>query len=380
MTRAAKNAPVQVIRRGQQVIDIPEEPGDEFELSRAIDELSEDGEAKVYIYRQRTHARDKVFVRDVPASEFRIPMLQESPFNGGKFRIQLRDAEGHLVKNELIEVEPVLRGEHDAPTSAAPATQGSDGLALIAAAMTTGFQEQGKAILQFGEMMLRQREPPKTLKDMMDEASVLKNLLAPVASPVPVADPLETVTKILGFVRENFPRGADGEGGERGGGTGPYDVLNTAAKELLPLISQFAQKGAAIPEGMAPDGTMLPAPVRAIVSTYGGGGREIQPTTEPPMNPIQAKVQQELGFLVKHAAKGSDPALYAAVVCDNAPPALLASFMSKVNWFDELCQYLPEARQYPQWFAALHEEINTYLTNENEPDDTGGHAAAPPGS
>jgi len=377
MTRAAKNVPVQVVRRGQQVIDIPEEPGDEFELSRAIEELSEDGEAKVYIYRQRTHARDKVFVRDVPASEFRIPMLQESPFNGGKFRVQLRDSTGQLVRNELIEVEPMLAGEHDAPTSAATATQGSDGLALIAAAMTTGFQEQGKAILQFGEMMLRQREPPKTLKDMMDEANVLKNLLAPVTAPVAPADPLDTVTKILGFVRENFPRGADGEGGgERG--TGPYDVLNTAAKELLPLISQFAQKGAAIPEGMAPDGTALPAPVRTIVSTH---PMQPNPTMEPPVSPIQAKVKQELGFLVKHAAKGSDPALYAAVVCDNAPRALLASFMGKPNWFDELCQYLPEARQYPQWFAALHEEIATYLTTENDGEDTGGdHAAAPPGS
>ncbi len=359
--------------RGRQlVVELPDDEEvlqDDSELLRVVEELQGIEDCSIRIDRQGEHGRDLTYIDDVPPENFSLKMLKFPPYNGGKFRIRPRRADGTFAKNVVVKVEPAPKAPEVAPAPVAGLpTISNDALAQ---AMVTGFGRIGDAMARLGELILQSRAntptpaPPQTMRDLLGDVQVLRELVMPRDS-----DPLGMLDKLLGVV-EKLPalRGGDGDGGG-GAPRSEMDVLyelvrNYAPKILEAVGSQANQQPAPVPRiaplpaDRAHTPTLQPRPTVAPIQ---------QPPQGTPVNPAQMGI----AFLVDQARRGNNPEPYAVMVLDNVPAAVVDRYVNDENWFAELEKLSPAVAPHREWFERLRGHVAEYLTNDGDGEDTGG--------
>ena len=354
-----KGRVIEVIETGDGTLSPEEIEPDDLELEIAKGEFAGVEGASVTIYRQGIHGRDLTFIDTIPPSNFTMAMLKHPPYNGGKFRVMMRDSHGTVRLNRVEQVEP-------APKEATPVNgvpQSAISGELLGKAMIDGFGRVGDAIARLGELIVMQANrtpvaPPeqKSLMDLLGDVKALRELINPVS-----VDPLDQLSKVVGVVREMRGGGDDDDRPARGSAS-EMDVLLETARAILPALAQHAQQGQA--QQHPP---MIPAP---------------QPTMRPPVPPQPTGVPQVqfdptdmmLKFLVQQAANNNDPGAYAVMVLDNVPPEIVDQYMNRADWFDELVKRAPEAANHRLWFERLHAAIGNYLTESNDGGKQGGES------
>jgi hypothetical protein len=326
----------------------------DLDLLRAIDEVEGVHDAVVRIYRQGVHGRDLTYIDEVPPANFNLNMLKHPPYNGGKFRVRVCNADGTFIKNALLQIEPAPKAP-EAPLAppAPPPNNNSEAFVLLAKAMTDGFS-------RIGELIANNRAvptPPRSTEQILQELTMMKSLFA---QPATQTDPIELITKLLGVMKE-LPSGGDG------GEPGPMAVLLELAKQFGPKLVEAMDQAEPINVPRGAPATRLPPPVgqpRAAMPP--------QPERKPDVNLF---ISQQLKFLVRQAKNGNDSEPYAVMVLDNVPPQVLDSFLKRPDWFEEICRYVPDAAPFKDWFVELKACIDDYLTPEPEGEQTVGELA-----
>lgn len=349
---------IEVIRRA-----LNEEPADggevvetiDYELMAAANELAQDADASVSIYRQITHGRDLRFIDTIPPANFSLVMLKHAPYNGGKFRIQMRNAKGELVVNRLQEVEPAPKApEAPQPTQffqqQQPQMQNNDAFVLLAKAMTDGFSRIGELVVSVRPEPVKQR----TTEEILNELKLMKDVFQPTAT-VQHTDPIEMLTKLVALTGEM--------GGLRGGGDNdpsPLGVLMELARTFGPNLLKAQQQAQETDEPQPLP--QIVGPSGAPISRQATQPRPIpNPQGKPPMSAI---IGSQLNFLVRQAQRNNDPEPYAVVVLENVPPPIMESFLKRPDWWEEICRYAPGASNYRPWFDELKGHIEAYLTEQ----------------
>jgi hypothetical protein len=361
---------IEVIRHQipEQLDDDEEIETPDFELNAAANELAGVDGASVTIYRQGQHGRDLKFVDTMPPVNFSMVMLKHPPYNGGIFRIQMRNARGEMVVNRRQEVEPGPKlPEPPAPPAqpaAQPAGVGNEAFVLLAKAMTDGFSRLGELIVAARPEPVK----PRGTEEILNELTLMKTLF--VQPSVSQADPIETMTKLLDLVGK-FPGG-----GSDGGEPGPMAVLLELTRTFGPKLVEAQQQVEAERPALPMRGA--PSRLRSIPAQPGQPVAPGQPVVVNPNQPsaerkpdVQFIITQQLMFLVRQAENKNDPEPYAVMVLDNVPPDVLAKFLDRPDWFDEVCRFVPAAQPHREWFDALKGYIDEYLTDDGGEDETG---------
>jgi hypothetical protein len=347
---------MEVVRRTLDADDDADSEMLDVDLLRAIEQVEGIQDAAVRIYRQGLHGRDLIYIDDVPPANFNLTMLKHPPYNGGKFRVLVCNADGTFIKNSLIQVEPgpKLPDVVVAPPAPPAPNNNSEAFVLLAKAMTDGFSKLGELIVGARVPPV----PPRSTQEILNELTMMKTLFDRPA-PVVTADPFDLVAKVLGLMKD-MPSGG-GDGGE----PGPMAVLLELAKQFGPKLLAAQEQAEAI-QG-EPAQRVLPMRPQVVQRPANAGERK------PDVNII---ITQQLKFLARQAAKDNDPDPYAVMVLDNVPPTILDSFLKRPDWFEEICRYVPEAQPHREWFDALKVCIDGYLTDDGDDEQTLGNQPA----
>lgn len=150
-----------------------------------------------------------------------------------------------------------------------------------------------------------------------------------------------------------------GDGNDKGSTW--VDLIRDGVKELAPVAQAalmrvppqpVARPTIANPRPAPPDGLAVPPPEFV---------QPAQPEVENPMLKLLQWFRAQLEVLVLKAAKNSDPGLYAEYLADNFPegldPQMLASLLTRDDWWPSLVQFYGPVEPYMGWFTELRKEL-----------------------
>ena len=312
----------------QDLEDDPEleEEGEIDELAQVLGELDSAGTGTVKIERLREGKRPE-FVGELSPSGFSLGQLQDR-FGGGEYALTVLDGSRRYVKRATVAIASLPKPV-PLPGAAAEPTV----LEKLTATIAAQLQQQGKMM----ELLVMQQrlaptvtpaaaDPQVLRQQLLEEMKMMKEVMGSGQSMSP-DKVMELVMKGMELAKET--------GG--GGGDNWTGVAEKAIDVLGEPLAQLMSISAATPATPA-------APTAATVQ------RQPAITARPTMNPM---VKQYVSFLVGKAAKGADPDLYADLVLDNVPEALVRQFMSDPDPVARLAVFDARVAQHAEWFRDL---------------------------
>lgn len=311
----------------------------DLEFFEKRDELRGEGGGSINVYREGPGGyRDLTFVRSFGLDEFEPGMLQQSPFNGGRFRIHMRGATG-IKDNFLFKVEP-LAGATPAALPGAPAVTvhpAATDVASLIAAMQSGFKE-------LGTLIVTARAPAAGQSIGMRDLIEFAKALAPQGAPGGLG--AAGMFSQLGEAIELLDRLREGGDGDRGSILGALGrSLDKIAGPVGEVVARIAEKNLSAAAG-APPALAAPGTV----------------STEP--LDMEALLKQYAGVVIAAAKADKDPAPFAQLALDYGDEAQIAEFIKAPNWFEIVAGAIPDALAHRQWFEEFHEVLLKALTPE----------------
>lgn len=343
--------------------DVPPTPAEPDSLQSLLSELAGSATGKITVYRTGPNQKQTYVFQCAPEA-FSLDDLRDR-FNGGDFRLYIT-RNGVLWKNMTVSVEPKQSGASpEAPPSSSDA---------VLAIMREGFQKQAEVMR---ELVMRTAAPPP-----------------PPASPLAGLNIPEMITALATFMRTMAPAPAQAQNPDRaidmlmkgielaqslkseGGGEEPtmLGLLRDVIKS--PMLASAVAATVAQPQAQprpqprpqpqpgAPAIAHQPQPAPAPSFAGETAPPAAPQETQPVMNPL---LKQYLGLLVQKAATGADASLYADLVLDNLPDALLDQLLNaQPTTVDYLISIEPNVAPHREWFQSMIDTIILALAPEDD--------------
>lgn len=310
-----------------------------LELDRILAEYAlEEGEVTFHIFREgRGGIKDLSFISSMPPSDFSYEMLKSEPYNGGKFRVYIRNGSG-IKRNFGVSAEAIKL-----PPPKEKETEGA--IAAMIAAMSAGFQTLSQQIRQ---------QPPAAagpnFQDMLALLAAVKPLMMP-AAPAQTQDPLDLLSKVITLQNELTKNSAMAEADPS------QAILLEAIRSFGPMLGKMASAQA--PQTI----DQAPAPAAALPPPAAMPAPE-QPQPETTDMDIKFAVLKPMILIM--AANDRDPYPYACMVIDTFSEEEITQYINAADWWEQLLAKIPEAKDYKPWFDRLRAEVLTILTEEPE--------------
>lgn len=332
-----------------------------LEIEKLVQEYSmSDGEIRFQVFREGPAGyRDVKLVNEMPPNEFSLKMLQYPPYNGGKFRVYIRDGTG-LVHNFGISVEQA----YDVPKPAAVAPADT-GIAAMIAAMSAGFQ-------QMGQMIRQQQVTPAggldlqgtitllgALKPLMGGASAVAS---PAQDPLLMFERFMTLQKTLG--------GPAPIEGEVSSGALLLETIRSFSPLVQKMIEAKAGQGvtvdqpaqpAALDNHLVPRETLATLPVAQLATTDAQ-----ERAAHPEILDMAMRLEVIKPAILAMAASDADTYPYASLILDALTDDQVEKYIQADDWWPALLTMLPEAKTYQPWFEKLRTEAVELLKPESE--------------
>ncbi len=318
----------------------------EDELSQVLGELDGSGGGFVKVERIREGKRPE-FVGELSPSGFSLSLLQER-FGGGDYTVTVFDSQRRYRKRSTVAVAQPLRS----PMQEAPPSAIEKLLAVMQASMKQQ-QDTLAALVTRSQAPAAAADPQEMRRGILQDLALMKTLVGGGESQQLGPD------KILEVLKTGMQIAKEAAAG------GEVDMMTVLGKAVDVLGEPFAD--------------LLRA--RAVVPAAPGG--QIDPRRLPVAGaaPVAAKpkqgggmnMQQAVAFLVNKAAAGADPGLYADLVLDNVPEAMLKPVLAG-DVVATLSQIDPRVADHAQWFR----DLGAMLSEALRPDDAGTGSTAPP--
>jgi hypothetical protein len=310
-------------------------------LSAMLAELADGGEGStVTVYRELKGQKPGYLFRTSPEG-FSLDKLRDD-YNGGDFRLYIT-RNGVLYRNTLVTVEPPIQ------RAALPA-QSVDMAAAVRDAVAPLADAVARSLAPRPSLFDMQRLP-EIITATAGAITALRSLIPTPAQAAPAQrerGELDSFLKAFKLAQELQGKGSGDDG----------DVsLMGMIRELIrsPVVLQavtgaLAQaKPAATPRApMPPAQAALPgaAPVAAA------------PAAAPA---VDAGVAQQVDMLCEKADADADPAIYAALIVDNAPRALIEAWLAPDDPVAALAEQWPQIAERREWFLELADALRQEL-------------------
>lgn len=303
------------------------------DLGRVLSELGGSSNAVVKVERIRDGKRPE-FIDEFPAASFSLKELQQA-YGGAEYVLHGLDAKRQFKFRRTVAIATPAQG-----TASVPATSALDKLADV---MRQGFEQQ--------QILLREvltaragvpaTDPHTARREILQDLALMKEIMGGGQQQTLGPDKLLEVMKL----------GMDVAKDAAGGGEGWESIVGKAIENFGPSIADAIAS------------RQVPAPPAAIS----------HPVGMPPRLPVQPAAQQQpkrggsmkgyVGFLVERAREGSDPMLYADLILDVVPEAMIRPLLGDGDPVARLAVIDPRVQQHAQWFrelgAALLEALNS---------------------
>lgn len=333
----------------EEATEVDTIPADVDELQSVMADLAGSSSSKITVYRVVKN-QPLAYVFACTPDAFSLDDLRDR-YNGGEFRLFIAK-DGALWKNRRVFVEPkqsALAGE-SAPTASAE----------LAASMREGFARQAELLQTVARAAAQPSTPsfggfdlPATISAIAAAIAALRPPPTPPAPPAVHADPNQSIDMLLKGIELARELKADAGGSDE-------PSLMTIMRELIrsPVLAQAvaAATPAAVPVRRPPTQPALVPPQSFARET---------PAPAPP-EPVNM-LTPYLDMLVRKAASGGDPALYADLVLDNVEEEAIHALLNRSpSALDALiADYAPVA-QHREWFQSLIDIIVNALAEPDE--------------
>lgn len=298
------------------------------DLGRVLSELGGSSNAVVKVERIRDGKRAE-FVDEFPAASFSLKELQQA-YGGGEYMLHGLDAKRQFKFRRQVAIATPLQGA----AAAVPAVNALDKLADV---MRQGFEQQ-QALLR--EVLTARPGVPATdpvaaRREILQDLALMKEIMGGGQQQTMGPDKLLEVMKL----------GMDVAKDAAGGGEGWEAIVSKAIDTMGPSIA----------EAMASRQTSVPP--AAIGQPAGAPPRlPAQPAPASQQPKRGGSMKEYVGFLVERAAEESDPGLYADLILDAVPEAMLKSIKVMLDSGDPVARLAlidPRVHQHAQWFREL---------------------------
>lgn len=343
MPRVPKNSPQSVVEPvpyEQDPLPDPHDVDEEMIADAALEEsltaLDEQlganvGDAQVKIYRQdaRTKKLAYLYTQTVPEFlESGMDTLRDN-YGSGDYAVRVY-LNGRLHTHRIVSVE-IARGVSPKLDGVPRAAGANDFAGAIMQAMAQMSAEVQNTVRQIAE-----QNRPQSMQDRLQELKLLRDVFGSQQPAQPAhGTTIDEFLKMLELAKTLVPR----EGGQ--------SDLAAFADIAKPLIGQLAMAKANAP---APALVSMPAESASTQS---------QPD-------IVA-----LGQILRSAMiAGADVAPYGEMLLDTVGEEQAAALLDAPQWFEALCQFIPEAATRRPWCEQLREHVRQALTDESVSDTT----------
>lgn len=322
-----------------EYIDVIEGEDDEDQqldaLEGMISEFSGAADAVVNVYRQGEGKNMSFLFRTNPGEMSGGEIMEKcrDRFGTGDYRVHIRKGP-RLVANKPFSVE--AEKEDEIPEAK---NGGLDTLAFI-----TMLQENNKqTMLMFTEAMKAfaggQNNAP-----VFDPVAAQASLMQQLASLKQMSEPKDQSKDAVAMLIQGLTLAK--ELGPKDGETNSSDILLEGIRQFAPALVSGAQ---AMNEKGAPGNAALPPP--------GDPQAVADAAREREMGLRQAMMRQQLGFLVKNAADGKNPELYAELLLDQLGEKVVLDFVGQPDALEKLIAVNADVATFSQWFEALRQSI-----------------------
>lgn len=307
--------------------------------------------------------------------EYTISQLQtklRDEHGGGKFRI--RGMSGKKLRmNQIIQIETLKKNEVAAPIQAQHvANNNNDVVFAMMQAMSQGFQELGKLIVQSAQNNAPQYDPQEAEDRFMNRMLQMKSLFGDSA---PKQDaPVELFLKGLEFGKEII---------SNSGESTTMDIMKEAVKTLGPALASalMQNKSAAMRPTVSPAAQQNARAqiARPVVPQYSPVVANPNPIMQDatsyidnsPVNNEETEMQSLIKKYIAtlcDAASVDDPVeSHAAKLIQDFSEDTVASYLEAGNLLQQLAGYEPRVYQHTDWFNRLSVELESQIYEDDEP-------------
>lgn len=264
-----------------------------------------------------------------------LKMRLRDEFKGGLFRVRIyRNRKLRKGATWEIEAPPV------APADPKPQTHmiGADNqtAVLIAAALKPVADAMSMMAQQI--QTLKQAPPAVDPFDMFERVTTIVTNLAPRQQESNMDKALDMLTKGIELGRTMEPGGGD-------------DGIAGMVKAMFssPLTRQLVEGAAA--QMATARAQPQPAPPRAVAPPQ--SAPMPSPAAPPPVVDGEMNFSKLVDLLLRGAARGGDPSLYADLVFDQLQDREVSLLLSTPNVFEMAVAQYPQIGQYPDFFNGM---------------------------
>ncbi len=321
----------------QSQVELVEEPDpQDIALMRTITALRGSDGAIIRIYRQGPGGiRDLELLDESGPDEFTPMMLARPPFNGGKFRIHVQDAEGHMVLNQVFRIAPSREASaqmHGAPDMGM--------MERVLAQMAAGF-----------ERVIERLNQPQSPLNTLEGLTKIMELVKP-APPPPATTPAAELFTTLKLMRELKQFTAEGQGTfDDDGSIKPGPLLNKAADMLITALNQ----------GKAQEAAQLPAPPAAQSPKPGDNAPPVPSSDQPQLTDEQQEqvmfFKLQLRAANRTAKANESPEDFADTIYPLIGDDMLRTLATDPQWFEKLCQIESGCAEHKDWYGKVRDAL-----------------------
>jgi hypothetical protein len=317
------------------VIDGEEDEDQQLDaLEGMIAEFQGAADAVVNVYRQGEGKNMSFLFRTNPGEMSGGEIMEKcrDRFGTGDYRVHIRKGP-RLVANKPFSVEAEKEDEKEDAKNG-----GLDTLAFI-----TMLQENNKqTMLMFTEAMKAFAGGQNNVP-VFDPIAAQTAMIQSVATLKGLAEPKDDSKNAVAMLIQGLTLAK--ELGPKDGETNSSDILLEGIRQFAPALVQ----GANAINANAPGNAALPPP--------GDPQAVADAAREREMGLRQAMLRQQLGFLVKNAADGKNPELYAELLLDQLGEKVVLDFVGQPDALEKLVAINADVATYSQWFEALRNSI-----------------------
>lgn len=285
--------------------------------------------AQVKIYRQDPRSKKLAYLYTQTVPEFLESGMDtvRDGYGSGDYAVRVY-LNGRLHTHRIVSVESA-RGVVTRLDGVSRAPAGNDFASAIMTAMAQMSAEVQNTVRQIAE-----QNRPQSMQDRLQELKLLRDVFGSQQPAQPAhGTTIDEFLKMLELAKTLVPR----EGGSD---------LAAFADIAKPLIGHLAMAKTA----------QNPVPIISAPA---------QP--EPSAQPDVVAVGQ---ILRSAMIANADPAPYAEMLLDCFGEEQAAAMLDAPQWFEALCQFIPEAATRRPWCEQLRESVRHALTEDPAPDTT----------
>lgn len=297
------------------------------------------GDASVKIYRQDQRTKKLIYLYAQTVPEFLECGMDNirDQYGSGDYAVRVY-VNGRVHTHRIVSVEAARVAGMQREINAVRALPANDGVVAAVMAPVAQMMEQIQATMR----QLAEQNRPQSLADRLSEMKLLREVFAPPPNPRDFSGgtSIDDFLKMLELAKTLVPK----EGGSE------LAMLADIAKPLVgQLAARAAQQPVAMPAQPAGD------PLGPLVENQGVGPSEFV----------------ALGSVLRVAMiADADPAPYAEMILDMLGDEQTAAMLEAPQWFEALCQFVPEAATRRPWCERLRAIVIQTLTEPVESDTT----------